>query len=144
MDLSKKLVSTNKLFAGATYYLPQNLSHRDSLTKYEKIPTYLHNDAGDAFLSVAKEIAELIQDKASKGEKCVLGLASGTTPIGLYKELVRLHQEEGLSFQNVVTFNLDEYYKMDPESNTSYSSFIHQNLLDLIDIKPENVFIICI
>lgn len=139
MDLSKKLISPNKLFAGATYYLPVNMAHRDTLTKYEKLPTDIHNDAHDAFLAAAKQIATTIKAKAEKGENCVLGLASGTTPIGVYKELVRMHKEEGLSFQNVVTFSIDEFYKMDPDSNLSYTSFIKNNLIDLVDIKQENV-----
>ncbi len=141
MDLTKKLTSPNKLFAGATYYLPVNLAHRDSLTKYEKIPTYLYNDATDAFKMVAEEIAQLIIQKQEKGEKCVLGLTSGTTPVGLYKELVRRHKEEGLSFKNVVTFNLDEFYKLNPRSNYSYTAFINKNLLNHIDIDPAHVFI---
>lgn len=140
MDLSKKLISPNKLFVGATYYLPVNLAHRDTLTKYEKLPTDIHNDALDASLDVANEIAKLITEKAAKNEFCVLGLASGTTPVGLYKELVRKHKEEGLSFKNVVTFSLDEYYRMEPNSNLSYTSFIKQNLIDHIDIDPKNVF----
>jgi glucosamine-6-phosphate deaminase len=71
----------------------------------------------------------------------VLGLATGSTPIGVYRELIRLHREEGLSFSNVVTFNLDEYYPMAPDSIHSYHRFMWENLFDHIDIRPENVHI---
>ncbi|MDP4205765.1 MAG: glucosamine-6-phosphate deaminase [Bacteroidota bacterium] len=140
MDLSKKLVSPNKLFAGATYYLPKNMAHSDIITKYEKIPTLIFNDASDAYKDVAQEIAALIKEKQAKGEACVLGLSSGTTPVGLYKELIRLHKEEGVSFKNVVAFTLDEFYKMDIKSQQSYTEFILQNLIEQVDIDPDKFF----
>ncbi len=140
MDLSKKLVSPNKLFAGATYYLPKNLTHCDIITKYEKIPTFIFNDATDAYKKAAAEIASLIKEKQGKNEKCVLGLASGTTPVGLYKELIRYHQEEGLSFSNVVAFTLDEFYIIEADSKQSYTKFISQNFIEQVDIDPKNFF----
>ena len=70
---------------------------------------------------------------------CVLGLATGSSPIKVYEELVRMHKEEGLSFKNVITFNLDEYYPMNKENNQSYYYFMHQHLFNHIDIKPENI-----
>jgi glucosamine-6-phosphate deaminase len=90
---------------------------------------------------VADRIANLIRERQASGERAVLGLATGSTPIGVYKELIRLHREEGLSFRNVVTFNLDEYYPMDPESIHSYHRFMWENLFDQIDIKESNVHI---
>ena len=71
----------------------------------------------------------------------MLGLATGSTPIGVYRELIRMHRDEGLSFANVVTFNLDEYYPMPKESIHSYHRFMWENLFSHIDIKPENVHI---
>src|SRR5690606_31702723 len=65
----------------------------------------------------------------------------GSTPIGIYRELIRMHREEGLSFADVVTFNLDEYYPMDPGSIHSYHRFMWENLFDHIDIDPANVHI---
>jgi glucosamine-6-phosphate deaminase len=70
---------------------------------------------------VAHEIAELIKSKQKQDKTCVLGLATGSSPIKVYEELVRIHKEEGLSFNNVVTFNLDEYYPMEQSSMHSYS-----------------------
>src|SRR5207247_4995756 len=69
----------------------------------------------------------------------VLGLATGSTPLGVYRELIRLHREEGLSFGRVVTFNLDEYYPMEPESIHSYRRFMWENLFRHVDIEPERV-----
>ncbi len=90
---------------------------------------------------VAGEIAQLIRDKAAKGQHCVLGMATGNTPVLLYKELVRMHREEGLSFKNVVTFNLDEYYPIHKDAYQSYWSFMHRNLFNHIDIDPANIHI---
>jgi glucosamine-6-phosphate deaminase len=110
-------------------------------TRFEKIPTRIFDTSGDASIAVAREIADLIRQKAKKKENCVLGLATGSTPTSVYGELVRLHQEEGLSFQNVVTFNLDEYYPMQSDALQSYVRFMQEYLFDLVDILPENVHI---
>lgn len=107
----------------------------------EKIPTQIFDHSRDASRHVANEIAQLIRDKASRGENCVLGLATGSTPTGLYKELIRLHEEEGLSFRNVVTFNLDEYYPMQPEELQSYVRFMKENLFDHVDMLDINIHI---
>ncbi|WP_299782981.1 6-phosphogluconolactonase, partial [uncultured Formosa sp.] len=88
--------------------------------------------------AVAKEIADLIKVKASQKQPCILGLATGSSPKGLYSELVRLHKEEGLSFKNVVSFNLDEYYPMQPDSVNSYVRFMNELLFNHVDILPEN------
>ena len=88
---------------------------------------------------IANYIANLILEKQGKNEKCVLGLATGSSPLSIYKELIRMHKENGLSFQNVITFNLDEYYPISKDSNQSYYYFMHDNLFNYIDIKPENI-----
>ena len=106
---------------------------------FEKIPTRVLATSKEASLLVAKEIAHLIRDKAEKGKLCILGLATGSTPTGVYDELVRMHQEEGLSFKNVVTFNLDEYHPMQPDALQSYMRFMKEHLFDAIDILPENI-----
>ncbi|GJM28041.1 MAG: glucosamine-6-phosphate deaminase [Cyclobacteriaceae bacterium] len=112
---------------------------RDESTRFERIHTEIFESSSDASLAIAGEIALLIREKAAKGEKCVLGLATGSSPLGVYKELVRLHKEEGLSFANVVTFNLDEYYPMDPKALQSYIRFMGENLFNHIDILEENI-----
>tara|TARA_R110000868_G_scaffold410693_4_gene699812 strand:- start:47944 stop:49872 length:1929 start_codon:yes stop_codon:yes gene_type:complete len=114
---------------------------RPEFEKFEKIPTKVFETAKEASIYAAKEISDLIRSKDKKGEQTVLGLATGSTPTQMYDELVRMHSEEGLSFQNVVTFNLDEYYPMDPNSIHSYVHFMNEYLFDHIDIKRENIHI---
>ncbi|MCU0446307.1 MAG: glucosamine-6-phosphate deaminase [Microscillaceae bacterium] len=112
-----------------------------NVRKAEKIPTEIYPDSQSASRAVAKAIAELIIRKQKTNEKAVLGLATGSTPIGVYKELIRMHQEEGLSFKNVITFNLDEYYPMPPEALQSYVRYMREHLFDHIDIEPKNIHI---
>lgn len=106
---------------------------------FEKIPVKIFPSSGKGSIYVAQEIARLIREKQSKNEPCILGMATGSTPIKLYRELVRMHREEGLSFQNVITFNLDEYYPIEKEAFQSYWSFMHRHLFDHIDINPANI-----
>ena len=108
-------------------------------TRFEKVPVTVYPTQGEASIQVAQRIAKIITDKQAKGEKAVLGLATGATPVKVYKELVRMHNEEGLSFNNVVTFNLDEYYPMQPTAEQSYVVFMNKNLFDHIDIPKENI-----
>lgn len=101
----------------------------------------VYANADDASSYVADKIAQLIKTKQEKGDLAILGLATGSTPKGVYKELVRLHQNEGLSFQNVITFNLDEYYPMHPVEEQSYVVFMKQNLFNHIDIPANQIHI---
>ncbi|MEM9528833.1 MAG: glucosamine-6-phosphate deaminase, partial [Bacteroidota bacterium] len=112
---------------------------RTDVTRYEKMHVEVFADSGDASVAVAKEIADLIRAKAYQRKKCVLGLATGSSPIRVYEELVRLHKEEGLSFANVVTFNLDEYYPMERSNHRSYWYFMHEHLFNHVDIDPQNI-----
>jgi glucosamine-6-phosphate deaminase len=91
--------------------------------------------------ALAERVASVIRDRNEEGKDAVLGLATGSTPIGVYRELIRLHREEGLDFSRVVTFNLDEYYPMDPESQNSYVRFMWENLFTALEIPRENVHI---
>ena len=93
------------------------------MSSLEKIKCEVFEQSDQASREVAGRIATLIRQKAKAGEHCVLGLATGSTPLGVYRELIRLHQEEQLSFANVITFNLDEYYPMPPASAHSYCVF---------------------
>lgn len=108
---------------------------------YERIPTEIFESAQTASGQVAEEIASLIHSKQEKGEMAVLGLATGSTPTRVYSELIRLHREEGLSFKNVITFNLDEYYPMKPDQLQSYVRFMNELLFNHIDIEKENIHI---
>ena len=108
-------------------------------TRFEKIHNVIFEDSRQGSQLVAQEIADLIRQRAASGQKCVLGLATGSSPIKVYEELVRMHREEGLSFKNVVTFNLDEYHPMERNNIQSYHYFMHQHLFDHVDIDPLNV-----
>ncbi len=108
-------------------------------SRCEKIHNVIFDSSSEASTLVAQEIAALIRDKEALNVPCVLGLATGSSPIKVYEELVRMHKEEGLSFANVITFNLDEYYPMDKSNIQSYYYFMHEHLFDHVDILPENV-----
>lgn len=110
-------------------------------TRYEKIHNVIFTDSNQASIKVAEEIAGLIRKKQSQNKICVLGLATGSSPIRVYEELVRQHKEEGLSFSNVVTFNLDEYLPMEKSNIQSYHYFMHEHLFNHVDILPENIHI---
>lgn len=117
------------------------IARGEGADRFEKLPISIYEKPADAVKAVAQEIAELIRTKAANNEQCVLGLATGSSPIKLYQELVRMHKEEGLSFRNVVTFNLDEYLPMPKQSEQSYHYFMHHHLFDHIDIDPANIHI---
>ena len=106
---------------------------------FEKLPARIWKNSKEAAIHVARSIALAIRQKQQEGEPIILGLATGSTPIKVYDELVRQHKEEGLSFQNVITFNLDEYYPMRKEAEQSYWHFMHEYLFNHVDIKPENI-----
>ncbi|WP_207422851.1 glucosamine-6-phosphate deaminase [Desertivirga brevis] len=110
-------------------------------TRYEKLPVSIYEDQLTASKVIAERIANLIRTKDARGENTVLGLATGASPVLVYRELVRLHREEGLSFRNVITFNLDEYFPMSPGSEQSYVYFMKEQLFDHVDIAMENVHI---
>ncbi len=107
----------------------------------EKIVTTIHEDHEALARAVAARISEVMRDRRAAGARPVLGLATGSTPLGVYRELIRMHREEGLSFQGVITFNLDEYCPMDPGSRHSYHRFMWENLFRHIDIDPVDVHI---
>lgn len=106
----------------------------------ERVPLVIV-EYGEIAAELARRIAEIINARRAAGSHAVLGLATGSTPIGIYRELIRMHREEGLDFSDVVTFNLDEYYPMKPDSIHSYHRYMWENLFSHINIKPENVHI---
>jgi len=107
----------------------------------ERIPTLVVETHDDLARTVASRLATLIREHAAQGRPIVLGLATGSTPIGVYRELIRLHREEALSFRHVITFNLDEYWPMPKASIHSYHRFMWENLFSHVDIDPINVHI---
>lgn len=119
----------------------KNLTLKYSFKSFEKLPVKVWENASIGSLHIARSIALTIRQKQQEGENVVLGLATGSSPIEVYRQLVRMHREEGLSFQNVITFNLDEYYPMRPEAQQSYVRFMKEHLFDHVDVKPENIHI---
>jgi glucosamine-6-phosphate deaminase len=107
----------------------------------EGLPVRVFSTSLEASRAVAGEIAALIRERAAAGRNAVLGLATGSTPQGVYEELVRLHREERLSFRNVVTFNLDEYWPMRPDELQSYRRFMREHLFEHIDLEPHNAHV---
>ncbi len=114
----------------ALHYLP-----------HTRIKTVKFANAAAAARHVANEIDKLIRARNAAGKPTVLGLATGSTPTGLYRELIRLHKEEGLDFSRVVTFNLDEYYPMPRESQHSYFRWMHETLFNHINVPWDNIHI---
>ncbi|HNL66046.1 MAG TPA: 6-phosphogluconolactonase, partial [Ferruginibacter sp.] len=110
----------------------------DLTDSLEKIPVRIFPDPAKGSLFVAEQIASLIRQKEKEGKKAVIGLATGSSPKTLYAELVRMHKEEGLSFKNVIAFNLDQYYPMDKDALQSYHYFMRKNLFEQTDIDPDN------
>ena len=108
-------------------------------TRLEKIHNVIFENSKSGSKAVAREIADLIKYKQSKKQKCILGLATGSSPITVYEELVNIHKREKLSFKNVITFNLDEYYPISSKNTESYYTFMHQHLFDHVDINKENI-----
>ena len=121
--------------------MPNNITSPHRLLSFEKIDTVIYTSMEEVCNAVANEIATLITIKNVAGEKTVLGLATGATPKKVYTALIRLHKEHGLNFENVVAFNLDEYYGLQTDAIQSYSRFMSENLFNHINIKKQNCFI---
>jgi len=107
--------------------------------RFEKVRTLVHHQSGSACKALAAEVAALIRERNETGSRTVLGLATGSTPVPFYRELIRLHREEGLSFRHVVTFNLDEYYGLPKGHPESYHRFMCDQLFDHVDLAPEHI-----
>ncbi len=108
-------------------------------TRFEKLHNIIYDNSDEASISIANSIAQLIKEKQSQKKNCVLGLATGSSPLSVYRELIKMHNEEGLSFNNVITFNLDEYLPISKNDINSYNYFMRVNLFDHIDILNKNI-----
>jgi glucosamine-6-phosphate deaminase len=126
---------------GFSLFSLKHLANMTMVDSFEKIPVKIYPDLKAGSKAVALQIAGIIRDRQKKKEKVVLGLATGSTPKTLYAELVRMHREEKLSFKNVITFNLDEYYPISNNALQSYNRFMRVNLFNHVDIDPKNIHI---
>ena len=125
-----------------TYIITNQTKNGSRRTKkFERINTIIHENSQEASYYVAQEIVSLVTQRQQEGKKMVLGLATGSTPIKVYEYLVQAHKEEGISFSNVISFNLDEYFPMDRESVHSYVRFMREHLFDHLDIPNTQIHI---
>ena len=122
------------------YYRPENAFERSVLTRLEKIPTDIYESAEEGANHVAYEIAQLIRDKQKAGRFCVLALPGGNSPRNVYSALIRIHKEEGLSFRNVIIFNLYEYYPLTSDAINSNLNTLKEMFLDHVDVDKQNIF----
>ncbi|MFT3901765.1 MAG: glucosamine-6-phosphate deaminase [Niabella sp.] len=127
-----------------SFYKTKKMEKTDKkslIDSFEKIKVDIQPDSKAGSQAIAKVIAQLIREKQAANQPCVLGLATGSSPISLYAELVRMHKEEELSFKNVISFNLDEYYPIHKDALQSYNRFMRHHLFNHVDILPENIHI---
>ena len=122
------------------YYRPETAFERSVLTRLEKIPTDIYESAEEGANHVAYEIAQLIRDKQKAGRFCVLALPGGNSPRNVYSALIRIHKEEGLSFRNVIIFNLYEYYPLTSDAINSNLNALKEMFLDHVDVDKQNIF----
>ena len=122
------------------YYRPENAFERSVLTRLEKIPADIYESAEEGANHIAWEIAQLIRDKQKAGRFCVLALPGGNSPRNVYSALIRMHKEEGLSFRNVIIFNLYEYYPLTADAINSNLNALKEMFLDHVDIDKQNIF----
>ena len=135
LDLSSQIVLDR---VPQRYYRPENEFELSALTRYEKVPTRIYESSVEASLQVASDIAAQIKGKQAANENFVLGLPGGNSPQSIYQELVRLHKEEGLSFNNVIVFSVYEFYPLKQESNSNLK-LLKETFLDLVDIDAKNI-----
>jgi glucosamine-6-phosphate deaminase len=136
LDLSSQIVLDR---VSPRYFRPENEFELSALTRYEKMPTQIYESSVEASLNIARDIAQKIRNKAAAGSEFVLALPGGHSPQTIYQELIRLHKEEGLSFKNVVIFNIYEFYPLAPQSNSNLK-LLKDSFLDHIDIDFHNVY----
>ena len=108
----------------------------------ERIPVHVFDDDEEIARIIAARIVSIVREREAQGRPAVLGLATGSTPVGIYRELIRAHRDEGTSFEHVITFNLDEYFPMHPDSIHSYHRYMREHLLDHVNIPDANIHIL--
>lgn len=123
------------------YYRSTDMLESLRQTRFEKLRTNIYKDSGEGSQKVAQDIAALIREKAAKGAPCVLGLSGGFSTLGVYEDLAKMHLEEGLSFANVVVFNVSEFFPIinDGERHSN-TKLLHTHLIDKVDLKPGNFY----
>lgn len=136
-DLSSKITLER---TPERYYRSNDMIESLRQTRYEKLRTSIFADANEGALAIAQKVATLIREKETEGEHCVLGLSGGFSPLGVYDELVRMHHEEGLSFDDVVVFNVSEFFPVYDGDRHSNAQLLRTYLLDKVDFRSENFY----
>lgn len=136
-DLSSKITLER---TPERYFRSTDMIENLRQTRYEKLRTNIYADATEGSLSVAQKVAGLIREKETAGKPCILGLSGGFSPLGVYEELVRMHQEEHLSFANVVVFNVSEFFPYNNGEHHSNAKLLRAYLLDKVDFKHDNFY----
>lgn len=136
LDLSSQIVLDR---VPQRYYHPEDEFELSALIRYEKVRTHIYESSVDASLFLANKIAGKIKEKQKEGASFVLGLPGGHSPQTIYQELIRLHKEEGLSFKNVIVFNIYEFYPLAPQANSNLR-LLKESFLDQVDIDPKNIY----
>jgi glucosamine-6-phosphate deaminase len=122
------------------YYRSDDMIERLRQTRYEKLRTIIYADANEGARSIAQKVATLIHEKENQGKQCILGLCGGFSPLGVYEELVRMHNVEKLSFSNVIVFNVSEFFPVSGGERHSNAQLIRTCLLDKVDFQPDNFY----
>jgi len=136
-DLSSKITLER---TPERYYRSNDMIESLRQTRYEKLRTKIYSDSHEGAKSIAQTVAALIRDKEKEGERCVLGLSGGSSPLEVYDELVRMHHEEGLSFADVLVFNVSEFFPVYEGERHSNAQLLRTYLLDKVDFKSENFY----
>jgi len=136
-DLSSKITLER---TPERYYHSGDMIESLRQTRYEKLRTNVFSDTAEGAIRIAQNVATLIHEKEKQGEQCVLGLSGGFSPLGIYDELVRMYNDGDLSFQNVIVFNVSEFFPVFDDERHSNAKLIRQHLLEKVDFKPENFF----
>ncbi|MEI8084691.1 MAG: glucosamine-6-phosphate deaminase [Paludibacter sp.] len=136
-DLSSKITLER---TPERYYHSNDMIESLRQTRYEKLNTKIYADPNIGAYDIAQKIASIIREKDNKGEQCILGLSGGSSPLGVYDELVRMHHEENLSFADVVVFNVSEFFPVNPGVGHSNAHLLRTYLLDNVNFKPENFY----
>jgi len=136
-DLSSKITLER---TPERYYRSNDMIESLRQKRYEKLPTDIYTDTNEGVYAVAQKVASLIREKEKQGELCVLGLSGGFSPLGVYDELVRMHSQENLSFDNVIVFNVSEFFPVNQDGQHSNSKLIKTYLLDKVHFNNENFY----
>ena len=136
-DLSSKITLER---TPERYYRSNDMIESLRQKRYEKLPTDIYTDTNEGVYAVAQKVATLIREKEKQGELCVLGLSGGFSPLGVYDELVRMHSQENLSFDNVIVFNVSEFFPVNQDGQHSNSKLIKTYLLDKVHFNNENFY----